>query len=118
MLKVNCRNNTASLLRLQFFNWLIKSLSLQKLIEEKLAHQTVFTLELIHLDPMVNLALRYAFADGLVSMTDNSKYRLTEKGREFANRILGDSSILGRERELLVKIGQRVSEVRLRQELL
>jgi hypothetical protein len=119
VLKTNCHGYTASLLKLQFFNWLLKSSSLQELIEDRLTHQSVFTLELIHLDPMVNLALKYAFADNLISVTSNSKYKLTDKGHEFANRILRDEqSILAKERELLIRIGQRVSEVRLKEALL
>lgn len=119
VLKTNCRGNTASLFKLQFFNWLLKSSSLQELIEERLAHQTVFTLELIHLDPMVNLALKYAFADNLISVTSNSKYELTDKGIEFANRILGDEqSVMAKEREFLIRIGQRISEVTLRENYL
>ena len=118
VLKTNCHSNTASLLKLQFFNWLLKSSSLQELIEDRLTHQSVFTLELIHLDPMVNLALRYAFAENLISVTNNSKYKLTEKGNEFADRILQDEqSVLDGEREFLLRIGKRVSEVSLRKNL-
>jgi len=118
ILKTNCRGNTASLFKLQFFNWLLKSTSLQELIEERLAHQSVFTLELIHLDPMVNLALKYAFADGLISITNNSKYKLTDKGHEFVNLVLEDGQpILADERKFLERIGKRVAEVKLRNEL-
>ena len=118
VLKTNCQSNTASMLKLQFFNWLLKSSSLQELIEDRLIHQSVFTLELIHLDPMVNLALKYAIADNLISVTNNSKYKLTEKGNGFADRILQDEqSVLDEEREFLVRIGKRVSEVRLRNDL-
>jgi hypothetical protein len=118
VLKTNCQRNTASMLKLQFFNWLLKSSSLQEVIEDRLTHQSVFTLELIHLDPMVNLALKYAIADKLISITNNSKYKLTEKGSGFADRILQDGqSVLDGEREFLVRIGKRVSEVRLRNDL-
>lgn len=119
VLKINCRSNIASFLKLQFFNWLLKSSSLQKLIEDKIINHGVFLLELIHIDPMVNLALKYAIADKLISVTNNSKYKLTEKGHEFVDRIFRDKqSVLNGERELLTRIGQRVSEVRLRKELL
>ena len=118
VLKTNCQSNTASMLKLQFFNWLLKSSSLQKVIEDRLTHQSVFTLELIHLDPMVNLALKYAFADNLISVTKNSKYKLTEKGNEFADRIIRDEqSVMAGERGLLVQIGQRITEVELEREL-
>ena len=118
VLKTNCQRNTASMLKLQFFNWLLKSSSLQEVIEDRLTHQSVFTLELIHLDPMVNLALKYAIADDLISVTNNSKYKLTERGNKFADRILQDEqSVMEVEREFLVRIGKRVSEVRLRNDL-
>ena len=84
-----------------------------------LSHQSVFTLELIHFDPMVNLALKYAFAENLISVTSNSKYELTDKGIEFANRILGDEqSVMAKEREFLIRIGQKISEVTLREDYL
>ncbi len=119
VLKTNCRGNTASLLKLQFFNWILKSKFMQEFIDDMMNIQRVFTLDLIHLDPMVNLALKYAFAENLISVTKNSKYILTEKGYKFADRILQDEQlVLGEERELLIRIGQRISEVRLRKELL
>lgn len=119
VLKTNCQSNTASMLKLQFFNWLLKSSSLQEVIEDLLTHKSVFTRELIHLDPMVNLALKYAIADNLISVTNNSKYKLTIKGNEFADRILQDEQpTLSDERELLVRIGKQVSEVKLKEELL
>lgn len=123
VLRINCRGNTATLFMLQFFNWLLKSPSLQELIVDRLTHQSVFTLELIHLDPMVNLALNYAFASNLISITSNSrsnpKYRLTDKGNEFANLIIQDKqSSLAKELEFLERIGQKISEVKLKKELL
>ena len=119
VLKTNCRGNTASLLKLQFFNWILKSKFMQEFIDNMMNIQRIFSLDLIHLDPMVNLALKYAFAEDLISITNNAKYILTEKGYKFADRILQDDQlILCEERELLIRIGQRISEVRLRKELL
>lgn len=119
VLKTNCRGNIASLLKLQFFNWLLKSSSLQKIIEQGLTQQSVFTLELIHMDPMVNLALNYAFAESLITVTNNSRFKLTEKGHKFISLILqDDQSILADEHKLLRIIGQNVSEIKLREILL
>jgi len=119
VLKNNCRANTASLFKLQFFNWLIKSPVLQQNILKDAGLEKVFTLDLIHLDPMVNLALRYAFADDLVTITRNAKYKLTEKGLSFADRIQREgSAVLTSEKGVLLKIGKQVSEVQLKGELL
>lgn len=118
ILRLNCHGKTASLLKLQFFNWILKSSSLLKVIEDRLINKSIFTLELIHLDPMVNLALKYAIADKLILVTGNSKYKLTGRGYQFVDRIIQDrQSILKTERDLLVRIGQRVSEVTLRKEV-
>jgi hypothetical protein len=122
ILSINCRGSAATLIKLQFFNWLLKSPSLQELIEERLTCQSVFTLELIHLDPMVNLALNYAFACNLISITSNSnknpRYKLTNRGQEFVNMIIQDEqSAMAKEREFLERIGQRITEVKLKSEL-
>lgn len=118
ILKNNCRGNTASLLKLQFFNWLLKSPSLQKSILDRLSDKSVFTIELIHIDPMVNLALKYACADKLILVTNSSKYQLTEKGLNFADNILRDKSLMKSEKAISLLIGQRVSEVKLKGELI
>lgn len=118
VLKLNCRGNTASLIKLQFFNWVLKDPHLRRHIEQRLDTQTVFTLELIHMDPMVNLALKYAYADGLISVTTNSKYKMTAKGAEFAQKLAdAPDDILRNDRELLARLGQRISEVKLKREL-
>lgn len=119
ILKINCRGKTASMLKLQFFNLLLKNPSLQKSFKNVPNNQNIFTLEQIHLDPMVNLALKYAFADNLISVTKYSKYQLTDKGDKFADQILrNDRPVLAKERKLLEGIGQRISEVNLRKEML
>jgi len=119
VLKNNCSSNTGSLLKLQFFNWLIKSPVLQENVLRGVGSEKIFSLDLIHLDPMVNLALRYAFADDLVTVTRNSKYKLTEKGLLFADQIQDEkSAVLASEREVLLRIGKQVSEVQLKGELL
>lgn len=123
VLKINCRGNAATLFTLQFFNWLLKSSSLQEMIEDKLTYQSIFTLELIHLDPMVNLALNYAFASNLISITSqsrsNPKYKLTEKGHKFANLIIQDEQLaLAKEQKFLERIGLKITEVKLKRELL
>lgn len=116
ILKTNCRGKTASMIKLQFFNWLLKSSSVQELNKERLVYNCEFTLERMHFDPMVNLSLNYAIAEKLISMTSNSKYKLTDRGNAFLDKILQDEqSVLTEEREFLMQIGQRVSEAKLRE---
>lgn len=119
VLKINCKNQSASLLKIQFFNWVLKSESLQKFIKVKGSYNSIFSIDIIHLDPMVNLSLKYAIAEGLITTTDNLKYKLTDKGNEFIKKIIeSDDRILSSVIEILDFIGKRVSEVKLKGELL
>ena len=70
------------------------------------------------MEPMVNLALKYAFAEGLVAETRNSKYKLTDKGQQFTEAILQDTEeLLEAERQFLKGLGSRISEVKLQRDL-
>jgi len=118
VLRLNCLRGNASLLKLQFFNWMMKSEHLRDHISRQARTQSVFTLGVIHMDPMVNLALKYAFAEGLVAVASNSKYELTAKGTQFIEAILADSDgPLSAEREFLEHLGHRISEVKLHRDL-
>jgi hypothetical protein len=115
VLDLNCSARTASHLKLQFFNWALKNPPLQSSLRERFQAKTRLVLDFIHLDPVVNLALRYALAEDLVSMTNKDKYRLTEKGQQLVSRVKGARSpLLAEEIQFLESVGQRVSEVKLR----
>lgn len=117
VLRLNCSKGKASLLKLQFFNWILKCPELRNHIMTQAKDQSVFNLEIIHMDPMVNLALKYACADGLVNVTKTS-YELTEKGRHFADAVLSSNeSILASEHEFLSQLGTRISEIKLKRDL-
>lgn len=119
VLKINCKNHSASLLKIQFFNWVLKSQSLQNFIRNKGSYDSIFSIDIIHLDPMINLSLKYAIAEGLIITTKNLKYKLTDKGNNFINSIIeSDEKILSNTMEMLELIGNRVSEVKLKDELL
>jgi len=119
VLKLNCRANSSSLLRLQFFNWILKSPPIQKIFSNLQSNQHTFVLELLHMDPMVNLALRYARAEKLVSITKVGHYKLTQKGIHFVETILGSKErILTQEIDLLNKIGKQITEIRLKDKLI
>ena len=118
VLRLNCSRGTASLLKLQFFNWMLKSDEVRDYVRSLSKTQSVFTLNIVHMDPMVNLALRYAFAEGLVRVTTQTKYGLTDKGRHFADVFLeSDDALLTSEREFLVHMGTAISEVKIQQDL-
>jgi hypothetical protein len=118
VLRLNCRAGTSSLLKLHFFNWIIKSADLRDHVENLARNQSVFSLGIIHLDPMVNLALKYAHAEGLISITNNSKYALTPKGQGFADSVLADSEeLLWEDWSFLKRIKTKISDVKLARDL-
>lgn len=118
ILHTNCRNGHGSFLKIQFFNWLLKSTSKSKIVNNILSNDGILTLEFIHVDPMVNFALKYAYADGIISITGNHKYALTENGCKYVNVIQNETSLLRQEKDILSRIGQRITEVRLREEII
>jgi len=115
ILYLDCSRETASLLKLQFFNWALKNPRLQASLESRIQSRSALVLDVVHFDPAVNLALRYALAEGLVVVTGNGKYRLTPAGRNMARLVKGDSSpLLTDEIAFLEGVGKRISEVKLR----
>lgn len=111
VLRLNCRSNTSSFLKLQFFNWLLKDPFLRQHAQERIDSERVYSLSRIHFDPAVNLSLRYALAENLVLTTDNGKTELTEKGIKLVDLVLEDETILKDEKEFLKEIGKKVTEV-------
>lgn len=116
VLKINSRNNKASFFKIQFFNWLLKHSS-NEINERFLEQPEIFVINRIRIDPMVNLAINYALADDLITISENSKYQLTEKGSAFVENIIQENLILKDEIKLLNRIGKRISETSLRKDL-
>lgn len=118
VLRLNCQSGTASLFKLQFFNWVLKDARLRDFVKSRAKNQSIFDLAILHMDPMVNLALKYAYAEGLLQVTSNSKFSLTDKGRHFTDSLLDEADgTMTLEREFLGSIGTRISEVSLTRDL-
>ena len=118
ILKLNCSKGTASLLKIYFFNWVLKSKSLQDYFFEASKKRNCFTLGLIHLDPMINLALRIAIAENLVTINQNAKYSLTNKGTNYLDGIFETfQDFLADEMQVLSAFSTKISEVKLNRDL-
>lgn len=56
---------------------------------------------IISFDPSVNNALLYARAEGLIVVqSSNGKFKLSEKGKEFANNIYSDDEMMVNEKTI------------------
>lgn len=65
---------------------------------------------LVRYDPTVIRALKYALFDGLVIQQDNEKYRLSDKGKKFVNKIHNDKMLMIREKKFLSTYSRKLTE--------
>lgn len=108
ILDLASRGGRSSLARLHLFNWSLKLNDRgQRLIrsaESRQLHVSAWGF-----DPALAIALRYACAEGLIR-TSGGGYELTDIGQGFARIIAADPLTLVGEKELLRKIGKRITE--------
>jgi len=92
ILKLSSTKQTASLLKLQLFNWgLQNEARCNRLLKLKETND----FPIIRFDPFLNRALNYGVGMGILSFKQNTgKFSLTEKGEELANRIISESVLL------------------------
>jgi hypothetical protein len=108
ILHLSSTKQTASLLKLQLFNWGLQNEGryegLLKLKEET-SHFPI-----IRFDPFLNRALNYGVAMSVFSFSDkNGKFTLTEKGEVLAQRILKEDVFL-EEKKFLKAIKKSLSD--------
>lgn len=69
----------------------------------------------IKYDPIIIRILQYLMYDGLIVQQKNQKYKLTDKGKSFVNKIEADDLLLSREKTLLAEIGKSLKEEKIQQ---
>ncbi|GEC91473.1 hypothetical protein [Brevibacillus brevis] len=110
MLYLSSRNKSANLFKLQLLNWAFKSKDRDQVILS-LIQDPLSNYPLVSMDPAVNRALQFAIADKLIAFSPNTgKFTLLKKGEEFAKSIIESKDILEDEKELLGKIGTRLTD--------
>jgi hypothetical protein len=70
---------------------------------------------LIRFDPAVNRAAKYAMADRLIFQQRNGLFRLTEKGKLFANSIKKEKDIMVSEKVYLSELSNNVTEGKIKE---
>lgn len=66
---------------------------------------------IISFDPSVNNALLYARAEGLIEIQpSNGKFKLSKKGKQFAQTICNDDDIMKKEKNNLKKIINNITD--------
>ncbi|PFN68720.1 MULTISPECIES: hypothetical protein [Bacillus cereus group] len=108
ILYISSTKQTASLLKLQLFNWALKKTAryerLLKLKETK-------HFPIIRFDPFLNRALNYGIAMDLFSFNENTgKFTLSAKGEGFALAIINQEDLLEEEKVFLHSIKKSLSD--------
>lgn len=107
VLYVSSTKQTASLLKLQLFNW---GLQTEKRYKRLLQLKETNHFPIINFDPFLNRALNYGIAMGIFSFNEkNGKFSLTEKGKILAENIIKEEVFLD-EKEFLKKIKKSLSD--------
>ncbi|CAH2714186.1 hypothetical protein BACCIP111895_01340 [Neobacillus rhizosphaerae] len=110
ILSMASRGKSANLLKFQLFNWAFKSRERDRILL-LIIQDPLITPPLISMDPSVNRALQFAVADKLISFSESTgKFTLLSKGEEFAQAIIKETDIFNAEKELLTKIGLKVTD--------
>ena len=108
VLSIASRGTKSSLLRLQLFNWALKSPKRQKqllnAVEEKELLVTAWGF-----DPALAIAVRISIAEGLV-FQNSTGYEASESGERFVREILQETDLFGSERLFLSAIGKGLTE--------
>lgn len=108
ILSLASRGGKSSLARLHLFNWAFKSADrgerLSQAVRTKSLNVTAWGF-----DPALAIALRYAAAEGLVSV-GGSGYQLTDVGQIFAKSIVEAPEVLAAEKALLIDVGKGITE--------
>ena len=110
LLKNCCQDATSSLARLHVLSWATRTPegreSLLAAIDRRLTPDAL----VVRFEPFLNLAIDYAIGEKLVSRGRGDRLTLTDRGRDFAEEIEANESLLMTEREFMSRIKKRVSQ--------
>lgn len=107
ILHLSSTKQTASLLKLQLFNWGLQN---EGRYERLLKLKETNHFPIIRFDPFLNRALNYGVAMGVFSFNDKTgKFSLTEKGEVLAQRILKEDVFI-EEKKFLKAIKKSLSD--------
>ncbi|WP_158225243.1 hypothetical protein [Rubrivirga sp. SAORIC476] len=106
--------SSSSVMKLQLFNWALRNQEVRaRVIAAMSGAKPSFGGSVLHLDPAVNRAVDFSLATGLTGIGSPGKIKLLEKGRDLADRVLEDDTLLSAEKAFLTEIGKKISEAKL-----
>ncbi len=106
--------NEASLLKLHYFSWAMRSPdNMQQAISLAKNKYNDYSFAVVwNVEPSLNRALAYATSERLVEF-DNGRYQLTARGKTLLHVIDGDETTYVQEKEFLATVKKKISESKL-----
>lgn len=105
--------NTCSLIKLHMISFaLLSQQNMDKLINFS---DGIDESVIVRFDPAVNRALTYSIAYGFIAQQPNGNYKLTEQGKNFAERIKLAGDLMATEIRLLTDLSKRLTETRIKE---
>jgi hypothetical protein len=109
ILKICCRSNKASLLKLHLFSWALTSKKHSKLLIDFVDSNFQGEFSVWGIEPALNRALQLATAEKICELSDGKNYKLTdEKGIKFYDMLMADKELLVDEKSFLNTIGKNI----------
>jgi len=107
------RGSSCSLIKLHMISFaLLSQQNMNELIDFS---DRVDESVIVRFDPAVNKALTYSAAYGFISQQPNGYYKLTEQGKNFAERIKLAGDLMTNEIRLLTELSKKLTETRIKE---
>ena len=110
ILKIASRGSSASLLKLHFFSWMIKSRERRQMLS-MILESTSSQLPIFNIEPSLNQALLYLESEKLVKR-NGDRFILSDTGESLASEIISETDILIKEKSFLNLIGKKFTEAK------
>ncbi len=104
------KSKGATLERIQLISAALMTTKANNELISYLENENKFHL-IIRFDPTVNVAIKYAIAEGLIKHQKNKTFKLNSKGIKLVQKILTDSELLTREKMGLQNISKYYNEI-------
>lgn len=105
-----CGGSSCSFIKIQMIANALNDKKSEKELSEFCEDNNLLFNSAIRFDPAVNRVLEYALADGLIKQLVKGTYKLTDKGKQFVEKIKQDKELMVNEIKFLEKIRNRLSE--------
>lgn len=115
ILRLVCRAETASLLKLHLFSWALTSENNLLKLREYVTSNFQSDFSVWGIEPALNRALQLAIAENICEVVNGMSYKLTEKGFKFFEMINADKELFDKEKAFLNFIGKsKITDNRLK----